>query len=66
MQFCKNYTLINLKTIISAFLYAFNKITDILINTKKVKYLRNVYLSIYIHTKIKWNVTEHNWLLDSK
>lgn len=45
MQLCKNYTLINL--IISAFLYAFNKITDILINTKKVKYLRNIYLYTY-------------------
>lgn len=56
MQLCTNYILI--KTIISAFLYAFNKIIDILINTKKVKHLRNIYLyiSIYIYIyKLKSN-----------
>lgn len=32
----KNYIIINLKRIISAFLYSFQKIIDILINTEKV------------------------------
>lgn len=68
MQLCKNYILINL--IISAFLYAFNKMIDTLMNTKKVKYLRNIFVYVYIYryiyTKVKQNVTEHNWLLDNK
>lgn len=51
--------------LMSAFLYAFNKITDILIKTEKSKIFEE-YISVSIHAEVKENITEHNWLLDNK